>query len=47
MKGYRQTLDTNQFDLGADPLAYGKQRLELIHSVRDKIHKNLTAPGES
>ena len=38
--------DTNQFDLGADPLAYGKQRLELIHNVRGKIQKNLTAPGE-
>lgn len=39
--------DVNQFDLGGDPLAYGRDRLTLIRTVRAKIHKNVIAPGES
>ncbi len=38
--------DINQFDLGADPVAYGRDRLALIRSVRGKIQTSLTAEGE-
>lgn len=36
----------NQFDLGADPVAYGRDRIALITSVRGRIQKTLTAQGE-
>ena len=36
----------NQFDLGADPLAYGRDRLALIQSVRGKLLDRVIAPGE-
>lgn len=38
--------EVNQFDLGSDPLAYGRDRLTLIRTVRGKIHQSLIAPGE-
>lgn len=36
----------NQFDLGSDPIAYGRERLGLIQSVRGKILDKVVAPGE-
>jgi hypothetical protein len=38
--------EINQFDLGADPVAYGRERLALIQAVRGKAFMTLTAPGE-
>ena len=39
--------DTNQFDLGSDPLRFARDRLALIRTVRGKILEKLIAPGES
>lgn len=36
----------NQFDLGSDPIAYGRERLALIQGVRGKIKDKLIARGE-